>query len=97
MFKHVDANHTLIAKRFEEKVNGLLKEREKKNNHQRKEQICLVGQISTTFVVKDSYKKEDMPQKEFLKDRGLMLRAICIIQFVEFFWLKRLTLYLFQN
>jgi hypothetical protein len=26
----VDANHTLIAKRFEEKVNGLLKERKER-------------------------------------------------------------------
>jgi hypothetical protein len=51
--------------------------KKKKDNHQRKEQICLVGQISTTFVVKDSYKKEDVPQKEFLKDCGLMLRANC--------------------
>jgi hypothetical protein len=27
--------------------------------------------------VKDSFKKEDVPQKEFLKDLGLMLKTIC--------------------
>ncbi len=51
--------------------------KKKKDNHQRNERICLVGQISKNISVKDSFKKEDMPQKEFLKDLGLMLRTIC--------------------
>ncbi len=40
--KHVDVEHIVIAKLFEEKVNSLLKGREERQPA-RKEQICLVG------------------------------------------------------
>ncbi len=35
-FKHVDANHILIATRFKEKVNDLLKEKEERQPSQKR-------------------------------------------------------------
>ncbi len=43
--------------------------------------------------IKDSFKKEDVPQKEFLKDLGLLIiKNNLPIQFVESMWLKHLIL-----
>jgi hypothetical protein len=47
------------------------------------------------FLVKDSFKKEDVPQKEFLEDLGLLIVNNNLpIQFVENVWLKCLTMHL---
>ncbi len=35
-----------------------------------------MGQISKIFLMKDSFTREDVPQKELLKDLGLMLSII---------------------
>jgi hypothetical protein len=38
--------------------------------------------------VKDFFKKEDVPQKEFLEDLGLLIaKSDLLIQFVESIWL----------
>jgi hypothetical protein len=68
----VDANHTLIAKMFEKKVNFLLKGR-KERQLAKRELLCLVGQFLIFFSIKDFFKKEDAPQKEFLEDLGLLI------------------------
>jgi hypothetical protein len=45
--------------------------------------------------MKDSFKKEDVPQKEFLEDLGLFIVNNNLpIQFVESVWLKCLTMHL---
>jgi hypothetical protein len=45
--------------------------------------------------VKDFFKKDDVPQKEFLEDLGLIIvNNNLLIQFVESVWLKHLTMHL---
>jgi hypothetical protein len=63
---------------------------------QRKYKIFLTKKIQNIFersiskklVVKDFFKKEDVPQKEFLEDLGLLIaKNDLLIQFVESIWL----------
>jgi len=58
----VDANHTLIAKMFQE-VNSLLKGREERQPA-KKRTIVFSESISKFFLVKDTFKKNDVPQKK---------------------------------
>jgi hypothetical protein len=64
--KHADAKHTFIAKRFEEKMNNMLKVIEKKR-------INMFGRIFFFNSMKDSFIKEDVSQKKFLEDFGLLI------------------------
>jgi hypothetical protein len=51
--------------------------------------IVFGGSIS----LKDSFKKEDVPQKEFLEDLGLLIfKKNLPIQFMENIWLKLVVL-----
>jgi hypothetical protein len=59
--KHVDANHMLIAKKFKEEVNNLLKEKEKRQPSKKITNLSS-GSISNFFHVKDFFKKQDVPQ-----------------------------------
>ncbi len=68
----MDVEHTTIPKLFEEEVNFLLEGREEKQPT-KKIMIMFGGSISKFFFVKDSFKKEDVPQKEFLEDLGLLI------------------------
>jgi hypothetical protein len=44
-------------------------------------------------LVKDFFRKEDVPQKEFFEDLSvLIVKTDLLIQFVESIWLKHLTL-----
>ncbi len=54
--KHVDENHSLITRRFEEKMNNLWKVL-RKDNHQRKEQIHLEGQFLKNVLSRIPSKK----------------------------------------
>ncbi len=59
--KHVDENHSLITKSFEEKMNSLLKSIEERQPS--KKRTNLFGRsISKNNYVKDSFKKKDVPQ-----------------------------------
>jgi hypothetical protein len=45
--------------------------------------------------VKDYFQKEDVPQKDFFQDLGLLIiKNNTLFQFVESIWLKRLVLHL---
>jgi hypothetical protein len=45
--------------------------------------------------VKDYFQKEDVPQKDFFQDLGLLIiKKNILFQFVESIWLKRLVLHL---
>jgi hypothetical protein len=56
------------------------------------------GSISKFFSIKNSFKKEDLPWKEFLEGMGLsIVKDNLPIQFVESMWLKRLVLHLCPN
>jgi hypothetical protein len=63
--KHVDANHAIIIKRFDEEVNSLMNEK-RKGNHNKKRPNIFGRFIPKTFVVKDSFKKDDVQQKKVL-------------------------------
>jgi hypothetical protein len=56
-------------------------------------QLCLVDQFKFIFLVKDSFKKKDMPQKDFLEDLGLLIvKNNLPMQIVKSMWLKHLIL-----
>jgi hypothetical protein len=81
----MDAYHILIVRKFEEKMNSSL-EKQRKNNLQKKQQIYVIygGSISKTFVMKDFFRKENVPHKEFLENLGLLIvKKNLPIQFVE--------------
>jgi hypothetical protein len=88
----VDVAHTIIAKMFKEEVNFLLKGKEERQSAKKKAIVSSVS-IFKFFSIKDSFKKEDVPKKEFLKDLGLLIiKNNLPIQFVESMWLKCLIL-----
>jgi hypothetical protein len=52
------------------------------------------GSIFRFIFVKDSFEKEDVPQKEFLEDSSLLIIKNSLqIQFVKIIWLKCLVLH----
>jgi hypothetical protein len=85
----MDANYTPIAKKIQD-VNFLLKGREERQPT-KKRMIVLKGTISKKHFVKDSFFKNDVPQKEFLEDLGLFHKNYLPIQFVECIWFKHLV------
>jgi hypothetical protein len=51
------------------------------------------GQISNFFITKDPSKKDNVQQKDFLQDLGLLIvKNDLPMQFVENIWMKCLTL-----
>jgi hypothetical protein len=86
--KHVDVDHSFIAQIFEEEMNSLLtwiKERWPS----KKIMNPFGGSIFNFFLVKDTLKKKDVSQKEFLEDLGfLIVKNNLPIQFVESMRLK---------
>ncbi len=68
----MDAKHIVIAKMFEKEVNFLLKGSVERQPT-KKIVIIFGGSISKFFSVKDSFEREDVPQKEFLQDLGLLI------------------------
>jgi hypothetical protein len=50
--------------------------------------------ISSFFVVKEPFKKDDMQQKQILEDLTLLIvKNHLLLQFVEGGWLKRFTMH----
>jgi hypothetical protein len=62
--KHVDVDHNLIAKMFEEEVNSLLKGREERQLAKKK---MIMSSGSNVFLktFQRFFKKEDLPQNFF--------------------------------
>ncbi len=88
----MDANHIVITKMFEKEIKFLQKGSAKRQLV-KKRAIVSGGSISKFFFVKDSFKREDVPQKKKLEDLGfLIIKNNLLIQFVENMWLKRLIL-----
>jgi hypothetical protein len=69
--KHVYVDHCMIAKKLEEKINNMFKDVEKQPRKKRPHVNGTI--ISNFFVVKNSYKKYDVQQKQFLKDLALLI------------------------
>jgi hypothetical protein len=88
----VDAKHTIITNFFKKKEFFLLKGKEE-TQPAKKRTIVFNVSISKKLSVKDSFKKEDVLNKEFLEELGLLIiKNNLLIQFVESIWLKRLIL-----
>ena len=84
----------MIAKIFEKEVNNLLKE-----PHERKptKKIPHVNGTNNSnfFVFKDSYKKDDVQQKQFLEDLVLLIvKNHLPMHLIESQWLNRFSLHL---
>ncbi len=65
----MDANHIFISKNFEEKMNNLLKQTKEKEMQNKNKNLEVNFKKN---VVKDSFQKEDVSQKEFLEEFGLL-------------------------
>jgi hypothetical protein len=75
-------------------MNSLLTR--KKEKQLAKKGANLFGNYTSNFfVAKDSFKKDDVQQKEFLEDLSLLIvKNNLPTQFVESVWLKHLVLHL---
>jgi hypothetical protein len=83
--QHGDVDHVIVTKRFEEEMNSLMKEIYERKLVQNKPDV-FGGFISKIFVIKDSFKKDDVQHKEFLEDFGLLIvKNNLLIQFMEHF------------
>jgi hemerythrin-like domain-containing protein len=60
--KHVDVDHSIITKRFEETINNEIIENVEKQHIKKRPN-----------VLKESFKKDDVQQKDFLQDLGLFI------------------------
>jgi hypothetical protein len=67
--KHVDVVHMFIAKKFEKKMNNLVKQT--KEIHLPKKGNIIRRSIFKFFYCEGFFTKKNVPQKEFLLDLGL--------------------------
>jgi hypothetical protein len=90
--KHVDANHAMLAKRFEE-VNSPLRDVLEKKPTRKRPNVCNF-KLSKFFGAKDLFKK-DVQRKQVLQNLALLVvRKHFPIQFVESTWLRCLIMHL---
>jgi hypothetical protein len=87
--KHVDADHVMLAKGFEEEMNSPLKQLVIKRPN------VFNSKISNFFGAKDPFKRDVVQQKKFLQDLAFLVAKNHLpIQFLESTWLKRLIMHL---
>jgi hypothetical protein len=70
--KNVDAHHAIVSKRFKEEMNKLMQGKEKMRPTKKKQNVY-GGSISKIIVVKNTLKKDEMLQKTFFEDMGLLI------------------------
>ncbi len=93
MRKHVNLDQSNIFKKFEREVNCPLKENERQPS--RKKLNIFSNSIFNFFVAKESFKKDDVQQKLFLEDLGILIvKNHLPLQFVKSSWLKRFSMHL---
>jgi wobble nucleotide-excising tRNase len=68
----VDVDHGSIAKIFEGEVNSLLRGKKERQPSKKRSNVFR-NVISNFFVVKDPFKKDDVYQKQFLENLGLLV------------------------
>ncbi len=73
--KHVDANHALLAKIFEEEVNFPLRNILERQLAKKRPNVSNF-KISKFFGAKDAFKKDVVQQKQFLQDLAFWLLKI---------------------
>jgi hypothetical protein len=94
--KHVNSNHCNIFRFFEKQVNYRLKENERQPSKKRPN--ISSNSISSFFATKEPFKKDEVQQKQFFKDLGLLIiKNHLPLQFVENSWLKRFSMHLCPN
>ncbi len=92
--EHVDANHVVLANRFEEEMNSPLGKILEKQPTKKRPNVSNF-EISKFFGVKDLLKRDDVQQKQFLQDLTvLVVKSHLPIQFVDNTWLKYLVMQL---
>jgi hypothetical protein len=62
--KHVDVDHFIIAKKFEEEINNEIIESVEREPTKKRPNV-LASAIFVVFVVKEPFKKDDVQQKDF--------------------------------
>jgi hypothetical protein len=68
---YVNLNHFNILKQFEIEVNFLLREDERQPS--KKKPNIFSNSIFSFFVGKEPFKKDDVQQKQFLEDLGILI------------------------
>jgi hypothetical protein len=90
----VDVEHGLIAKKIEEKMNM---KSPLKRQPTKKRPIMTTSAISNFFGAIDLYKKDNVHQKDFEENFGLLvIKNYLLIQFIENIWLKFLIMQLYH-
>ncbi len=88
MKKHVDANHVVLAKRFEKEANFPLRNVFEKQLAKKRPNVFNF-EISKFFGTTYPFKKDIMQQKQILHNLALLVvKNHLLIQFVESTWLK---------
>lgn len=83
--RHGVVDHVIVTKTFEEEMNCFMKEVNERKTIEKKPNV-FGGFILKRFVIKNSFKKDDVQHKEFLEDFGLLIvKNNLIIQFMEYF------------
>ncbi len=90
---HVDVNHVVLYKKFEDVVNNFLKGSVERQLAKKCPSIY-GSSISNLFVAKNPYKQSNVEWQHFLEDLGLLVvKNNLPIQFVESVCLKFLKAY----
>ncbi len=69
--KRVDVDHFIIAKKFEEEINNEVIGRVERQRTKKRSNV--IASVIYIFVVKEPFKKDDVQQKDFLQDLGLLI------------------------
>ncbi len=94
MQKHLDVDHSLIYKRFQEKINNERKENVEIQST-KKRSLISNSSIFDFFASKDPFRKDDVEQKMFVENLTLLImKNHLFLQFLESVWLKCLMLQL---
>jgi hypothetical protein len=64
--QHGGVDHIIVTKRFQEEMNSLMKEMNERKLVKKKPNV-IRELISKIFVIKDSFKKDDVQHKSFWK------------------------------
>ncbi len=75
MKNHVDANHAILTKRFEEEMNSPLRNILERQPTKKRPNV-FNSKILEFFGAKDPFKKDVMQQKQFLQDLAFQLLKI---------------------
>jgi hypothetical protein len=92
--KHEDVKHGLLAKKLNEEVNSSRRTQVERQPIKKRQNVSS-SKISKIFSAKLPYKKDEMQQKQFLKDLTLMIvKSHLLVHLLENPWLTQFSLQL---